>query len=757
MRKFSALMLVLAFIINANAQTKPNIIFILADDVAYSSMTVNGGQSFSTPFLDSMARHGMNFKACEATPLCSTSRSTFLTGQYNVRNFSNFNFLNTSSKTVANLLHDAGYATGIFGKHQASYSVDTMKNWGWDYHCIFELTEYGMKGSRYKNPVLMENGVILQGTAMQNKYGDDVLTDKIFSFIETNVNKPFFVYYPMSIGHIPFCPTPDDAEFAAWDPDKGVSDTKFYPSMMRYMDKKVGAILQKLRDLGIDKNTLVLFAGDNGTPVEISYYANGQKLKGEKAWPLEGGTHVPLYAYWPTHIADGSSSNNLIDFTDFFTMFAEAAGVTDLTSYGKLDGISFYKTMLGQPNTPKQQLYVLYNAHPGVQIDRRWAQTQMYKTYDSKDPLKAKKFYNILSDPEEKLPITDTKLTAAQKLIKQSLQAMLDTMPVWPAGPIVQTPSVVNITETGALLTGTIVSTGATQLIQRGSNISRDNQDGPYLGVTTLRDQVVATGTFSMQRTDLYPQTHYTYSLFGMNNNNSNSTGYAIDSFYTLSYPPTKQPATFAGTPASTSVKLTWGKATYPGVTLAKSAGYLLIYSTDSIKIVSNPNGKVPASIVTNGTIFKLATTTLPTQPAATATITGLAPGTKYNFLLIPYTWNGSLAATYNYLTAGAKTLSVTTTSTFAAVSERDDVNNVGSLNERALKVYQNGKHLVITMNDDKEYMVTVANNAGQVLATTKMMNQVSIPVGSYKAGTYFIRLTGIKDGQTFSAPVMLY
>jgi arylsulfatase A len=685
MKTFSAFMLFIAFIINANAQTKPNIIFILADDVGYSSMTVNGGQSFSTPNLDSMARHGMNFKYCEATPLCSTSRSTFLTGQYNVRNFSNFNYLNTSSKTVANLLHDAGYVTGIFGKHQAQYGVDTMKNWGWDYHCIFELTENTMKNSRYKNPVLMENGVILQGTPMQNKYCDDVLTDKIFSFIETNINKPFFVYYPMSIGHIPFCPTPDDPEFAAWNPDKGVSDTKFYPSMMHYMDKKVGAILNKLKELGIDKNTLVLFAGDNGTPIEIYYYNNGQKLKGEKAWPLEGGTHVPLYAYWPTHIAEGSASNDLIDFTDLFTMFAEAAGVKNLKKYGNLDGVSFYKTMIGQPNTSKQQLYVLYNDRPGIHMDRRWTQTQEYKTYDSKDQYKAKKFYNIQKDPEEKEPILDNKLTAIEKQIKQSLQAMLDTMPVWPAGPVVQNPSVTDITERSALITGTIVSKGKTKLKERGSNMANENLQGAFLGVSTVRDSVVATGTFSMQRKDLYPQMHYTYSLFAMNNNNSNSTGYAIDSFYTLSMPPTKQPATFQGTPATTSIKLTWGKAVYPAATGAKSAGYLLVYSTTAINIVNQPNGKAPAAVVTNGTIFKLPAKALPLQPGTTANITGLTPGTKYNVLLIPYTWNGSVAATYNYLTANAKTLSVTTIGTFAEASlpmhNDAELNNLAAYN----------------------------------------------------------------------------
>ena len=646
---------------------KPNIILILADDVGYSSLTVNGGQSYSMPCLDSMARHGMNFTHCEATPLCSTSRSTFLTGKYNVRNFSNFNYLNTDSKTVANLLKSAGYVTGIFGKHQAQYGMDTMKNWGWDYHCIFELTENSMKYSRYKNPVFMENGVVLSGSQMQNKYGDDVLTDKICTFIENNLNRPFFVYYPMSIGHPPLCPTPDDPEFATWNPDKGVSDTSFYASMMHYMDKKVGVILNKLKTLGIENNTLVIFSGDNGTPVDVYYYTNGQKLRGEKAWPLEGGTHVPLIAYWPTHIAEGSVNNDLVDFTDFFTTFAKTAGIQNLNAYGKLDGISFYDAMLGNPHAARQQSYVLYNNRPGINASRRWAQTQVYKLYDSNDIFKAKKFYNFSKDPEEKQAIANNKLTPAEKIIRASLQAMLDTMPVWPVGPVVNNASVKNITATSALVTATIVSSGATALKERGSNMATESMQGAYLGISTLRDLVVNTGTFSMQRNNLNSQMHYTYSLYGMNKNSANSTGYAIDSFYTLSLPPVTQPANFNGTAqSSASVNLTWSNAKYPPVTGAKKAGYLVVYSTGAIKLADQPNGKPPATAVVNGTIASTASTALPKLPATSVKVNGLTPSVKYNFLLVPYTWNGTVTDTYNYLTQNARSLTITMPATFA-------------------------------------------------------------------------------------------
>ncbi len=647
---------------------KPNIIFILADDVGYYTPTINGGQSYSTPRIDSMARHGMNFTNCEASPLCSTSRSLFLTGKFNFRNYSNWSYMNPSETTIANMLHNAGYVTGIFGKHQLEYSVDTMKNWGWDYHCVFELTENPMKYSRYKNPVLMENGTVLSGAAMTGKYGDDVLTDKIFSFMQTNKDKPFFVYYSMSIGHAPYCPTPDDAAFANWNPDKNVSDTSFYASMMHYMDKKVGQVLDKVQEMGIADNTLIIFVGDNGTPPEIYYNANGvKKIRGEKGLPREGGTHVPMMAYWPGHITAGSVDQDLIDFTDFFPTLAQVANEANLNAYTPLDGMSFYDGMLGKPHTSKQQLFFVFDSHPGFTDYRRWARDKVYKLYDSSDAIKAKLFYNTVSNEAETAPINNAKITAAEKVIKQNFQRMLDTMGVWPDAPKLNNPSASNITESSATVTATIISSGSSQLIDRGSTIANANSQDPYLQVGRMYDTAVKMGTFSMTRTGLYPQMYYRYTLYAMNNNRAHSTDYAISDFYTLSMPPVTQPATFKATAqSSASVNLTWGNAKYPPAAGAKKAGYLIVYSTGTIKLADQPNGKPPAAAVVNGTIVSTASTALPKLPPISVKVNGLQPSVTYNFLLVPYTWNGTITNTYNYLTLNARSLTITMPATFA-------------------------------------------------------------------------------------------
>ena len=309
MRKFIKLILpVLLFFLSAlstpiSAQNqKPNIIFILCDDIGYSALTVNGGHSFSTPNLDSMARHGMSFTHCEASASCSPSRFMLLTGKYNFRNYSNWGYFDYDEKTFGNMMQDAGYQTAFFGKVQSMITDSSLTNWGFNKYDVFELTQDTVKEHRYKNPSLVsDTGRLTDSTAL-NKFSDDILTKDVFNFIDDNHNNPFFIYYPMALCHSPFSPTPDDTAFAAWDPDNGISDTSFFPSMMKYMDKKVGAILQKLRSTDLAQKTIVIFAGDNGFSKLISYTSDDGEGGGEKGTTLEEGTHVPLIAYWPWHI-----------------------------------------------------------------------------------------------------------------------------------------------------------------------------------------------------------------------------------------------------------------------------------------------------------------------------------------------------------------------------------------------------------------------------------------------------------------------
>ncbi len=195
---------------NISAQEKPNVIFILADDVGYNLLSVNGSKSYTTPNIDSMAHHGINFTHCEGTPLCSPSRCMLLTGKYNFRNYSNWGYINDSEKTFGNVMQDAGYKTGFFGKLQLQFSPAIMQKWGFDTYDIFSLTEDSIQTRRYKSPTLIDNSGRVPETVTKDKYCDDILTDRICKFIDDNINQPFFAYYSMSLVHDPFSPTPED-------------------------------------------------------------------------------------------------------------------------------------------------------------------------------------------------------------------------------------------------------------------------------------------------------------------------------------------------------------------------------------------------------------------------------------------------------------------------------------------------------------------------------------------------------------------
>lgn len=666
------LLQVCLFFVQVNAQqqpvnSKPNIIFILADDIGYSVPTVNGGQSYSTPRIDSMARHGMNFTHCEASPLCSPSRFMFLTGKYNFRNYSNWGYMSDSAKTIANVMHDAGYATGIFGKLQLQYSMATMKNWGWDYHIIFELTEDTVAYRRYKTPALMANGYRIPDSLTAGKYSEDILTDSIFNFIQKNRTKPFFIYYSMSIGHAPFCPTPDDAAFASWNPYKNPSDTSFFPSMIHYMDKKVGLILDKLHQSGLDKNTIIFYAGDNGVPSEIYYNANGiQHIRGEKGNSTEGGTHVPFIVYWPGFVPQGSVNDDLIEFPDFFPTLAQFGKVKNLNKYGTIDGHSFYNVILGKSYPAKQQLFCHYDPHPGFTDLQRWVRDKTYKLYDSTLTARAGNFYNTVKDEKERYSLRDENLTPTEILIKQNFKNILDTIGNWPKAPGIKNAAVKSITNTSAILSAIVTSSGSSPLIDRGSCMANPFIEAPFLQYGRLHDSITALGKFSQKRTNLSPQTFYRYSVYAMNSNASHSTNFVEDSFFTLSNPPLLQPQFFNAAADAGSVNLDWGNAKFP-VAGAKSAGYLLVYSSTKISIEKNANGQAPDKIVVKGTIVPLIPSLLPKLPAVSVKVSGLSPDTVYQFMLIPYTWNASDDATYNYLTKDALTATATTAANIVA------------------------------------------------------------------------------------------
>lgn len=407
---------------------RPNVILILIDDFGYEIPTVNGGQSYATPNMDQMAAEGMRFTQCHGSPLCSPARFMFLTGKYNFRNYTNWGVMDRNQRTLGNLFQMAGYATCAAGKWQLDGGDSSAKAFGFEKYSLwnaYEIFTSGTQGSPYKNPQVFQDGAFLPEQQTLGLYGDDVFTDYINTFIDSNRNNNFFVYYAPTAVHSPFGPTPDDPEFATWDPKAKISDARFFPSMVRHLDWNIGRIISKLKETGLYNNTIVAVTGDNGTPKEIVSLFNGALFQGGKGSTKEAGVHVPLFITWPNYIAPGTVNGNLVDFPDFMNTFAEMTA-TDISSFGQTDGVSFYRQLTNELYTPRSYSYDYYHplTNKGNTTLRPWIQDSVYKLYHLSG-----NFFNIKEDPLELKKIKQGVMNTEQKASFNRFKSLVNTYP----------------------------------------------------------------------------------------------------------------------------------------------------------------------------------------------------------------------------------------------------------------------------------------------------------------------------------------
>jgi arylsulfatase A len=518
----------------ANAQNdRPNIILILVDDADYKTLSCNGGKSYQTPNIDLMAQQGMNFTQCHASPVCSPSRTMLMTGKYNFRNYTKWGVLDTSQRTIANLLRDAGYSTACFGKWQFDGGDLSIRQFGFDSYCVFnafnedENTDY-----RYKSPTIYTNGAFVDKSKTLNKYGEDIFADSVIRFMKNHESNPFFIYYPMVLVHEPFQPTPDDADYGAWNkPSK--SDTTYYSSMVTYMDKKVGEVLKAVKTLGIQNNTVVMFTCDNGTSSFIYEYEDGSIMKGGKGKTTEYGTHVPLIAYGPQYINPGTVNNDLIDFTDFFPTIASLAKINISPSYKPIDGVDFSPVFKSVNVNARTFIFNHYDEKPNITtIPKRWAQTATYKLYDTLGTGE-EKFYNIVKDPTERSPLADSSLTPKEIKIKQQLLNTINSY-VMQGFPLFKKPKVLSVTDSSATIMDSIEIDGGSTVYASGGVWDLDAN--PVIQGKNHNSSKVFSGVFISNIENLAPNTVYHFRTYAKN---KAGTGYSDDiSFTTLAKPP---------------------------------------------------------------------------------------------------------------------------------------------------------------------------------------------------------------------------
>ncbi len=356
----------------ARPTAKPNIIFILADDLGIGNISCYGADRFQTPHIDSLARNGIRFDHCYATPLCGPSRALLMTGRYAYHTGMTGNdsgkLLKPANETMMpRVLKPAGYVTAMCGKW--SQLPLQPAEWGFDEYLRFNGS------GKYWNTQQNNEAYNLNGKITPLRDGE-YLPEKmhafVVDFITRHKDQPFYLYYAMSHIHAEILHTPDSA------PDS----KDFYVDNVVYMDKLVGKLIAELDHLKLREKTLIIFAGDNGlVPGETPRSTvHGKVLCGHKGSMLECGALIPMIVNWPGTTPAGRVSPNLVDFSDFFPTLAEVAGAK-LSEGLKIDGKSILPQVRGQTASARDWIFVELGRHWYVR-DTSWKLNEKGELYD---------------------------------------------------------------------------------------------------------------------------------------------------------------------------------------------------------------------------------------------------------------------------------------------------------------------------------------------------------------------------------------
>jgi arylsulfatase A len=390
----------------------PNIIYILADDLGYGDLSCYGQRKFSTPNIDRLAREGMLFtQHYTGCTVSAPSRSCLMTGQHTghtpVRGNKGWepegNWpLPADSYTIAEMLKTKGYVTGAFGKWGLGY-IETEgdpNSQGFDefygYNCQSLAHNYYPDHLWYNH-----NKVLLPENDSSNTgaYSADLIHKAALNFLQTNKDKPFFLFYPTTIPHAELFAKEEYMKLfrGKFDPEKsfkGVDNGPAYrlgpygsqpeahaafAAMVKELDDYVGEILNKLKELDIENNTIVVFASDNGPHLEggadPDYFNSNGDLKGYKRDLYEGGIRTPMLVRWPGKVKAGSENDHISAFWDILPTFAEITGAQNPAN---IDGISFLPSLLGKKQ--KQHEYLYWEFHEqGGKIAVRMGNWKMVK------------------------------------------------------------------------------------------------------------------------------------------------------------------------------------------------------------------------------------------------------------------------------------------------------------------------------------------------------------------------------------------
>jgi arylsulfatase A-like enzyme len=350
---------------------KPNILLIITDDQGYGDLGINGNPHLKTPVLDKLAGESIVFDNFYVTPVCATTRASLMTGRYSLRTgvrdtYNGGAIMATGEITLAELLRQADYKTGIFGKwHLGDNYPSRPKDQGFDESVIHlaggmgqvgDITTYFRGDSSYFDPVLWRNG---QQEAYKG-YCTDIFTEEAISFIEANRETPFFCYLSYNAPHTPL-QVPDSYYqiYKGIDPASGFEndDRPFVPmsekdkedarkvyAMVHNIDDNLGKVFEKLDELEITDNTLIIFLTDNG-PQQTRYVAG---MRGRKGTVFNGGVRVPLYMKHPKLWENSKTISNSTAVIDLLPTIAALCNL-QLPDNRVIDGQNLLPLISNQP------------------------------------------------------------------------------------------------------------------------------------------------------------------------------------------------------------------------------------------------------------------------------------------------------------------------------------------------------------------------------------------------------------------------
>ena len=372
MRKFLLMILACGFSFASIAQKNihPNVILIITDDQGYGDLGISGNSLIKTPVIDRFAKQSLRFNDFHVSPVCAPTRSSLMTGRYSLRTgirdtYNGGATMASSEITIAEILKQAGYRTGLFGKwHLGDNFPSRPMDQGFDESLMHlsggmgqvgDVTTYFQKDSSYFNPVLWKNG---QKESFKG-YCSDIFAANAIQFIEKNKSNPFFCYLSFNAPHTPLqVPEYYDQMYKNVDPsieferknpmhlkmtEKDKEDARKVYGMVSNIDDNIGKLLKKIADLGIEENTIIIFMTDNG-PQQLRYTAGMRDKKGSV---YNGGTRVPFFLKYPALSKESKVIETMSAHFDVLPTLSELCHV-DLPKDRKIDGKSLVPLIKGK-------------------------------------------------------------------------------------------------------------------------------------------------------------------------------------------------------------------------------------------------------------------------------------------------------------------------------------------------------------------------------------------------------------------------